>query len=70
MGGATSLVKDGGGLLILSMANNTYSGGTFVANGTLRVGSNYALGQITHSIAVQPGATLEILMALLYKTRS
>ena len=39
-------MKDGGGLLILSMANNTYSGGTFVANGTLRVGSNYALGQI------------------------
>jgi fibronectin-binding autotransporter adhesin len=38
-GDGTSLTKLGTGLLILSPTNDTYGGGTFVKNGTLRIGS-------------------------------
>lgn len=43
MSGTGTLVQAGGGTTVLT-ANNTYSGPTFVSNGTLRVDGNYSGG--------------------------
>ena len=42
--GTIGLVKSGSGALIVSNAANSYSGGTTVLGGVLRVGSAAALG--------------------------
>jgi len=53
--GADSIVKQGGGTLVLS-APNRHAGGTIVAEGTLVVRGLAALG--TGPVVVRPGATL------------
>lgn len=55
-GDAGTLVKSGAGQLTLSGAN-TYSGGTALANGTLRVENNSALG--TGMLSVNGASTLD-----------
>lgn len=60
IGGSGSLVKNGGGTLLLSNRSN-WTGGTTVNGGTLRLGapSPDGLGTITGTVTVQGGATLE-----------
>lgn len=41
--GGFSLTETGGGTLVLSNANNTYTGGTIISVGTLRLGVNNAI---------------------------
>jgi autotransporter-associated beta strand protein len=53
--GAGALAKSGAGTLVLS-ASNSYSGGTTLTAGTLRVGDNSALG--TGTLAVTASSTL------------
>lgn len=57
--GAGSLRQDGSGLLFLSGANS-YSGGTVVNSGTLRLGNLHGLGATSGSLAVNAGAVVEI----------
>ncbi|MDH6168342.1 fibronectin-binding autotransporter adhesin [Variovorax boronicumulans] len=52
-----SVVKVGGGTLVLTGAN-TYTGGTTVAAGTLRVNNTSGSGTGTGAVQVQSGATL------------
>ncbi|MER9160801.1 autotransporter-associated beta strand repeat-containing protein [Mesorhizobium sp. M0098] len=46
VGGTGSLVKSGTGTVILT-GLNTYSGGTVVNGGTLRIGGDWALGDVS-----------------------
>ncbi len=55
-GGAGVLTKIGSGTLVLNAAN-TYAGGTALNAGTIRVGSNNALG--TGGLAMAAGTTLQ-----------
>ncbi|SMX57720.1 putative outer membrane autotransporter barrel [Bradyrhizobium sp. ORS 285] len=55
---AGTLVKDGGGILLLSGAN-TYTGATNVIGGTLRAGTANAFGAST-TFSVLSGATLDL----------
>ncbi|WP_296347944.1 autotransporter-associated beta strand repeat-containing protein [Reyranella sp.] len=57
IGGAGGLTKSGAGTLLLS-ANNSYSGGTTINGGTLRIGSNTALGSGSGGITFN-GGTLQ-----------
>ncbi|CAN5621201.1 hypothetical protein BH09VER1_BH09VER1_13680 [soil metagenome] len=57
--GGGSLRQNGGGLLFLSGANS-YSGGTIVNSGTLRLGNLRALGATSGSLAINSGAVVEI----------
>ncbi len=57
--GRWSLLKDGGGTLILSGANQ-YSGGTAIAAGTLSVSSDANMGIGGATLAMDPGTTLAI----------
>ncbi len=57
--GRWSLLKDGGGTLILSGANE-YSGGTAIAAGTLSVSSDANMGIGGATLAMDPGTTLAI----------
>lgn len=57
--GTGDLVKDGNDLLTLGGAN-TFSGGTTVANGILRLTGPGALGSGSVGITVQNGGTLEL----------
>ena len=41
--GTVSIVKAGGGTLVLSGSDNTYSGATIINAGTLQTGAEYAL---------------------------
>ena len=47
--GATSLIKTGAGTWVVSNAGNTFSGGTAVSNGTLRVTGSLGAGPVTVS---------------------
>jgi autotransporter-associated beta strand protein len=61
IGGATSLVKSGSGLLIIS-TTNSYTGGTFLNGGTVAIGAASALGSAPASAAVNitfNGGTLQ-----------
>jgi fibronectin-binding autotransporter adhesin len=58
-GTATSLFKDGAGLLTLS-GNNTYSGDTRITAGTLTVASGGDLGDGTSDVFISSGATLNV----------
>ncbi|MCP1489941.1 autotransporter-associated beta strand protein [Pseudomonas fluorescens] len=53
--GAGSLEKTGGGLFDLSAMANTYSGGTKVDSGTLRIASDSNLGAVSGSINMNGG---------------
>jgi autotransporter-associated beta strand protein len=55
IGGTGCIVKNGNGLDALNLAN-TYSGGTFINNGTVTIGNNSALGTGTITLA---GGSLE-----------
>ena len=57
--GAYKLTKHGSGTLLIS-GNNSYSGGTMVAAGTLKAGYFYAFGANGTSVAIQEGATLDL----------
>lgn len=56
-GGARSLTKSGAGTLILSGANS-YTGGTNITAGTLRLGANNVLSNTT-AVSVTAGATFD-----------
>jgi rhamnogalacturonan endolyase len=56
--GVTSLVKIGTGTLILNGANNTYSGGTTVNNGTLQINNAAGSGTGSGAVTVNAGGTL------------
>ena len=43
IGGSTSLTKSGGGTLIIAMAGNTYSGGTYLDAGVLQIAADSTL---------------------------
>jgi len=53
-GSASSLVKSGGGRVILSSAN-TYTGTTFITNGTLQIGNAGTTGSIASASVVNNG---------------
>ena len=57
MSGGGVLAKDGAGTLTLA-GTNTYTGGTEVRAGTLRVGNGATSGSLTSNIEVSSGATL------------
>jgi fibronectin-binding autotransporter adhesin len=57
IGGAGGLTKSGAGTLLLS-TNNSYSGGTTINGGTLRIGGNTALGNGSGGITFN-GGTLQ-----------
>ncbi|RYY93906.1 MAG: autotransporter outer membrane beta-barrel domain-containing protein, partial [Comamonadaceae bacterium] len=56
--GAADLTKTGTGTLVLAAANNTYSGSTTVAQGTLRAGAVNAFAPAS-AVTVASGATLD-----------
>ena len=58
--GSGSLTKAGGGILTLSTAINTYSGGTIVNGGTLAFATvpSGGSGNIVGSLTINPGATV------------
>jgi fibronectin-binding autotransporter adhesin len=57
--GAGRLRKEGGGILLLS-GTNTYTGDTIISGGTVRVGSNDALGERSALFGNTAGATLDL----------
>ena len=58
-GGGYSLTKAGGGTLTLSGAN-TYSGGTMISAGILKIGNATAFGRNTAAVSVTAGASLDL----------
>ncbi len=52
MSGAGSLTKSGGGTVTISNNSNSYSGGTLVASGTLRIGASNSLGAASGSVTL------------------
>ena len=56
--GETGLTKNGTGTLFLSVANNTYSGGTTVNGGTLMVSNTAGSATGSGSVTVNVGGTL------------
>ena len=61
--GKTSVVKVGQGTLDLTNTNS-FGGGTTVQTGTLKLENNGALGNSSGTLAIQPGATLALDIAL------
>lgn len=57
-GTSTGLTKEGASLLVLT-GNNIYGGGTTLTGGTLRVGSDAALGNSTAAVTLSGGAVLQ-----------
>ena len=61
--GSVRLVKDGTGTLTLTMQNQTYGGGTDVAEGTLALGAHggtRVYGAAGNTVWVRKGATFDI----------
>src|SRR4029077_502710 len=60
--GTVQLVKIGSGTLTLTGTSNTYSSGTTVSGGTLKLGDTNptALGATTGSLTVNTGGTLDL----------
>jgi autotransporter-associated beta strand protein len=56
--GGSSLVKNGSGVLVLTNRNNTFTSGTFVGGGTLRMG--LGLNNLPGTVTVASGATLDL----------
>lgn len=54
--GALGITKDGGGVLTISNASNTYTGGTRINAGRVRVGSNSALGGAAGTVTLSAGS--------------
>ncbi|MCE9611916.1 MAG: autotransporter-associated beta strand repeat-containing protein [Chthoniobacter sp.] len=59
VGGDFSLTKADAGTLTLS-ASNTYTGGTIISAGTLKIGNGRALGAIASPVSVTSGAVLDL----------
>ena len=59
LSGSAALTKVGNGTLTLT-ATNTHTGGIAVSGGTLKAGSNQALGALNNAVTVNSGATLDI----------
>ncbi len=53
-----TLVKNGGGTLVLSNAGNTYSGGTTISSGVVSVAADGALGNAAGVVTIDNDATL------------
>jgi autotransporter-associated beta strand protein len=60
--GSGSLVKAGPGMLTLS-ANNSYTGGTTVSAGILKLSSGGSSGTLQGALTINPGATVECAVA-------
>ena len=58
IGGGTALTKNGNGLVILTNSN-TYTGGTVVNAGVLRIGNGGATGSVAGAVAVNAPGTVE-----------
>ena len=63
--GASSLVKNGTGMLILSNLNNNFNAGTFVGGGTLRMGFSFSptvsfFNSYAGPVTVAAGGTLDM----------
>lgn len=54
--GALGITKDGGGTLTITNASNSYTGGTRINDGRIRVGSNSALGGGAGTVTLSAGA--------------
>ena len=57
--GSGGFTKTGGGILLLPTANS-YTGGTIIEQGTLRLGNGTALGPSGSSVLINPAGTLDI----------
>ena len=57
-GASAGLAKEGASLLVLT-GNNSYGGGTLLSGGTLRMGSDTALGVSSGSLSISGNATLQ-----------
>ena len=62
IGGNVKLVKDGSGILTVKKSGQTYTGGTEVRGGTLKLGSNgnYAILPVGGTVTVRDGGTFEM----------
>ena len=62
VGGNVKLVKDGGGILTVKQSGQTYTGGTEVRGGTLKLGSNgnYAILPVGGTVTVRDGGTFDM----------
>ena len=62
VGGNVKLVKDGNGVLTVSKAGQTYTGGTEVRGGTLKLGSNgnYTILPSGDTVTVRDGGMIEM----------
>jgi autotransporter-associated beta strand protein len=60
--GNVKLVKDGSGILTVKKSGQTYTGGTEVRGGTLKLGSNgnYAILPVGGTVTVRDGGTFEM----------
>jgi len=60
--GNVKLVKDGGGILTVKKSGQTYTGGTEVRGGTLKLGSNgnYAILPVGGTVTVRDGGTFDL----------
>ena len=56
--GTSTLVKNGTGILTLSNLNNSFTGGSLVSAGTLRLG--LGLNNLNSTVTVLPGATFDM----------
>lgn len=57
--GATTVLKEGSGTLVLSNANS-FGGGTFIQGGTVRLGNDSGVNNVGGSVFVASGATFDL----------